>query len=409
MLAKLKGEDVPSAIATALEGSKKGPLRDLLIRVAASQPAKETIHQLMKLAGDDLDPATRTLALASIKTACTPTEIVPLLSLAIKFQEEPLRTDYYKTVEALLAKETDRDRRVQALAPALKTAGPSSQNAIYRLIGATGSPASHSVLAGEISAAGDRRRAALESLKSWNAPNLQIADALFDALKIGDHDTYTGPAALTYSRVPTLTAAEVVASLRKLLPFADSPRSRSDFAAALATLGSKEALDFANELADGADLQLAAAVKQELEKLTKQQATAVTLAKGDNILDASTAVILSTEPGDAQFSAAVRHITGWRSGKSRIAWDIIVPDSMTAEIEIVQSGVRPGNSFFVTIAGTSIETDVAQTKTSDDFMRVNAGKFELFRKGAWRIFIEPGRMAEKETLMNIRSITVRVK
>ena len=42
-------------------------------------------------------------------------------------------------------------------------------------------------------------------------------------------------------------------------------------------------------------------------------------------------------------------------------------------------------------------------------MRVNGGKFELYKRGAWRIYLEPGRMTEKETFLNVRSIAVMVK
>ena len=408
VLTKLKGEEVPLAIAEELE-TATGPVRDLLMQAAAAQPVKESILTLMKTAGDDVDNAVRGRALEAIAKACTPVDLVPLLSHAVKFQEDPLRTTYYKTVETLLAKEPDPDRRVQVLAPALKSAGPSSQPAIFHLIGATGSAEAHQVLAGEISAAGDRRRAAIEALKSWNAPDLSIANALLEAAKTGDRDVFTGAAARTFARVPTLTSAEVVANFRKLQPFADSLRSRSEYATATGTLGSKEALEFVTEIVNGPDPALASALKPELEKVTKQQAAAVTLIAGENNLEGSNAIILAAEPGDAQYSAAVNHITGWRSSKTRITWDIIVPQSMDVEVEVVQSSVRPGSSFFITIGAQSTETSVVQTTNSDTFMRVNAGKFKLFKPGAWRLYLEPGRITEKETLMNIRTVTVRVK
>lgn len=408
VLKKLKGSEVPGAIADRLSASKKGPQRDMLVEAAATHPDKETIAVLTKLAGDDPDNEFRSRTLAALTKTCTPADIVPLLGHAVKFQEEPVRTHYYKTIEILLSREEDRDRRVEVLAPALKTAGGASQPMIYRLIGATGSPEAHKVLAGEISAAGDRRRAALEALKAWNAPDISIANALLEAAKSGDRDSYTGAYARTVSRVPTLSGAEVAAALRATVPLADSPRSRSEFAAALGTLGSKEALALANELAASPDAALASAVKEQLEKIQKQNAAVVTLTKGENNLDAANAIILSAEK-DAEYSAAVKHITGWRTPRTRIAWDIEVPKNTTVEIEVSQSSVLKGSSFFITVAGKSSETDVVQTKTSDDFMRVNAGTLELYKSGSWRIWLEPGRITEKETFLNVRGLILRVK
>lgn len=408
VLKKLKGQEVPRAISDRLNAAKKGPQRDMLVEAAATHPDKETIAVLTKLAGDDPDNDFRSRVLLALTKACTHADIVPLLSHAVKFQEEPVRTHYYKTIEILLSREEDRDRRVEALAPALKTAGLASQPMIYRLIGATGSPEAHKVLASEISAAGDRRRAALEALKAWNAPDISIANALLEAAKSGDRDTYTGAYARTISRVPTLSGAEVAAALRAAVPLADSPRSRSEYAAALGTLGSKEALALANELAASPDAALASAVKEQLEKIQKQNAAVVTLAKGENNLDAANAIILSAEK-DAEYSAAVKHITGWRTPRTRIAWDIEVPKNTTVEIEVSQSSVLKGSSFFVTVAGKSAETDVVQTKTSDDFMRVNAGTIELYKSGSWRIWLEPGRITEKETFLNVRGLILRAK
>jgi len=408
VLTKLQGAEVPAAIAAELENSK-GHVRDLLIQAAGAQPVKESIALLMKIAGDDMDAGVRTRTLEAIAKGCASTDVAQLLDHAIKFQEDPLRTAYYKTVETLLGKEQDRDRRVHALAPALLNAGPASQPTIFRMLSATGSPAAHKVLAGEISAAGPRRRAAAEAVNSWNAPDLSIGNALLDAARSGDRDLFTGLAARTFARMPALAAPEVAANLRLCMPYADSARSRADFAAALGSLGSKEAVDLAGEIANGADPALASAMKPEVENVTKHQAAAVTLIKGENILEGGNAVILTTENGDAQYSAAVRHITGWRSSKTRFAWDIIVPESMSVEVEVVQSSVIPGGSYFVTLGPNSIETEVVQTTTSDTFMRVNAGKFELRQAGAWRLYVEPGRMKEKETLVNIRSVSVRVK
>ncbi len=408
VLTKLQGEDVPAAIASELERSS-GPVRDMLMQAAAARPTKESITMLMKIAGDDMDNAVRTRALEAIARGCKASDLVELLSHAVKFQEDPLRTVYYKTVETLLSGEPSQDMRALALAPALKEAGPASQPALFQLLGATGSPEAHKVLAGEISAAGPRRRAAAEAVNTWNAPDISIANALLDAAKSGDRDLYTGLAARTFARIPTLTAPEVVTNLRLCMPYADSVRSRADFAAAVGSLGTREAVDFANEIAGGPDPALASAMKPEVENVTKHLAAAVTLIKGDNTLDGANAVILTTENGDAQYSAAVRHITGWRSRKTRLAWDIVVPQNMSVEVEVVQSSVVPGGSYYVTIGSKSIETNVVQTTSSDAFMLVNAGQFELRRTGAWRLYIEPGRITEKETLMNVRSVTVRVK
>ena len=311
-------------------------------------------------------------------------------------------------VEKLLAKLSNRDGRVEALAPALKDADSASRPAIYLMLGATGSTEANKVLASEIAGGGARGMAAIEALKSWNGADAALADAVLDAAKTGDRERLTGAYCRTVTRIAALPPAEVIAALRRAVPLADTAKAREQFAAALATLGTKEALDFANELASGPDASLAAAVKPAIESITKHLAATRKLIKGENVLDGSDAIIVNETP-DATYSSTVRYITGWRSPQTRIAWDIEVPAAMAFEVEVMQSAVRKEHTFLISLGSESRELDVMMTKSSDDFVRLPAGKFNIVRPGTWRLWLEPGRMTENEALMNVRSVTVRVE
>ncbi|HEX2748910.1 MAG TPA: hypothetical protein VHM91_12975, partial [Verrucomicrobiales bacterium] len=235
-----------------------------------------------------------------------------------------------------------------------------------------------------------------------------LASALFNAARSGDHDVLTGAYCRTVTRVVSFTGAEVVEGLRKAIPLADTAKSRAQFTAALGTLGSPEALAFSKELAGSSDAAMAELMKPVLEKVTKQNEQAKALSSGDNLLDSSTAVVVS-DTDDASYNKEMHYLTGWRSPQSRFAWDILVSSPVTMEVEVHQSSVIKDHTFHLTIGHTSVEKDVTVTRTTDAFVPVKAGKFTLTKPGSWRVWLEPGRMSENQALMNIRKITLKVE
>jgi len=406
VLKRLKGQGVPEAIATELAAAK-GPLRDLLMEAAAVQPVKESLVTLTGIAVNEPGDA-RNKALDALATGGTPNDVPELLKQAAKFPDETSRKAFYKTIEKLLAKQPNHDDRAKVLGAALQGAPAAVRPAIFRLLGACGSSDANIVLAKEITAGGDRRKSALDALKTWNTPNATLADAILEAAQAGDRDVLTGAYCRTVTRVPSMTGAEIVAGLRKAVPLADNGKAREEFVAALGTLGSREAADFAAELAGGADAVIAAVVKPVVVKITTQAGQASTLIAGDNVLDGRDAVIIS-DGKDAEYSSTVRYVTGWRSPHTRIAWDVVIASPVTVEIEILQSALRKEHSYFFSAGNVSVEKEVTVTKNTDDFARVNLGKFTLSRAGSWRLWLEPGRMTENEALLNVRNLTVRVE
>jgi hypothetical protein len=81
---------------------------------------------------------------------------------------------------------------------------------------------------------------------------------------------------------------------------------------------------------------------------------------------------------------------------------------MSVEVEIEQSALRSEHSYFVSLGAESVEKSVTVTKNSDDFVRVETGKFSLPKAGHWRLIIEAGRSTDNEALMNVRRIIVRM-
>ena len=74
-------------------------------------------------------------------------------------------------------------------------------------------------------AGGDRRKSALDALKTWNTPNALLADAILEAAQAGDRDILTGAYCRTVTRVPSMTGAEIIAGLRKAVPLADNGKA----------------------------------------------------------------------------------------------------------------------------------------------------------------------------------------
>lgn len=402
---KIQGKGVAEVFAGEL-GKAKSPVREVIVEALAVQSSPEGIAALWKLAQNETGDL-RLKALDSIARAAGPGDIAELFKGAAKFNEEASRKAFFKTIERLLAKQTDREGRVKVLAPALAAADPISRPAVYRLLGASGSPDANDVLAAEIAAGGDRQKAAVEALHSWSGADLKLAESVLDAANSGNRDLLVGAVCRTITRIASLSAADQTAALHKALPLADSTKARTDFMEALASLGSPEALALAQEIAAGPNAVLAEAAKPAVEAIKQHTAAAKTLIKGENTLDSADVVIVSPVK-DATYSSTVRYVTGWRSPQARLAWDIVVPSAMTVEVDVLQSALKKEHSFFVSLGADSVEKEVAVTKNSDDFTRVEAGKFSIPKAGTWRLWIEAGRMTDNEALANIRSIFIRM-
>lgn len=402
---RVRGKGVAQVFAEELAKAKP-PLQDLLIQVVGVQASPEGTAALWKLAQSQTGDVQKN-ALAALAQCGTPGDIAEFIKGAGKFSTAETRKDFFKLIERLLAKQTDRDGRVDVLAPALAAADAATRPAVYRLLGASGSAEASRVLAAEIAAGGDRQRSAIDALHAWAGVDVRLADALLDAAKSGDRDLLVPAYCRTLTRIASLTAAEVVDGLKRAVPLADTPKARSEFATVLGTLATPEALAFAQELAGGPNAALAEAVKPAPGAITKQLASALKLIKGENILEPENVIVLSPEK-DAYYSSTVRYVAGWRSPQARLAWDIVVPSAMSVEVEIEQSALRSEHSYFVSLGAESVEKSVTVTKNSDDFVRVETGKFSLPKAGHWRLIIEAGRSTDNEALMNVRRIIVRM-
>jgi serine/threonine protein kinase len=407
VLKKLQGQGVAESIAIALESAQPGPLRDLLIEAAGAQPSIKGAMVLLKIALKEKGDV-KTKAMAALGSSGLPSFVPELMNEAPNFSEEEPRKEFYKTVESMLSREKDRDARVKALTPHLGRVDVAGRLAILRLLGASGSSVANNALIGEIAVGGDRRDAAIATLRSWSVPDSALADAVFDVAQSGNQDLVIGAYCGIVTRIASLNGQEVVEKLKKAIPLAKTDKSRGEFATALGSLGSPEAFAFATELANGTD-DIAQAVKAVLPAVSRQKEKAATLRAGENNLDSSDAVIVGSE-SDATYQKDMHYLNGWRSAHTRFAWDIIVPADMTMEVEVLQSSVIKDHSIFVSIAHTTAEMDVAVTKTSDAFTSVKVGgKFKITKAGSWRVWVEPGRTTEPEALVNLRKLTLKVE
>ena len=405
ILKKLRGQGVADTVAIELEKAD-GPVRDLLVEASGNQPSKAGAVLLTNIAVTERGEA-RAKALTSLGASGEAASVPDLMKLAPKFTDDADRKVFYRTIENILTREKDREARVKLLAPSLKETDAAGRHAILRLLNTTGSPMANDLLAAEIAAGGERSRVAIEALRAWSGVDVTISEAVFTAARSGDREVFTGAYCRAITRVASLNSSEVVSGLKKAVPLADNPKARKEFAEALGTLGSPEALAFANELATGSNAALAEAVKPAVESITAQQARAKKLTPGENTLDATEAVVIAA-PSDAFYNKDMHYLAGWRSPRSRFAWDITVPSGMTLEVEVQQSSALKDRSYFLHIGPDFAECEVVQTKTTDEFIRVKAGKFTITRPGHWRVWLEAGRMPENEALVNVRSLNVKV-
>jgi serine/threonine protein kinase len=407
ILKKLKGSGVADTVGEELAKAEKGPVRNVLIEAAGAQPSTAGAAALLKIALEETGDV-RTATLAALGASALPSSVPELMKQASKFNDENSRRSFFAAIGSILAREPNRDTRVKSLLPALKSADTEIRIAICRLLGTTGSTRANDVLSEEIAAGGDRRRTAIDALKSWSCADASLAHAVFTAAQSGDHDLLTGAYCRTVTRVSAFTGAEVVDGLKKALPLADTAKSKAEFAQALGSLGSAEALAYVNELEASPDVELSEALKPAQAAVKSHNALVRTLKSGENHLDSSEAVIVGSL-SDAGYNKDMHYLSGWRSLHTRFAWDILVPEGMTMEVDVLQSSVVKDRSFFVSIGAASQETDVLVTRTTDAFMNVKAGKFTISKAGSWRVWIEAGRTTETEALMNIRKVTLKVE
>lgn len=402
-LKRVRGESVAPTIAKELKDSS-GDLRDRLISIASSHKSKDVAAALMDIAENDAGE-NRKKALTALKNACDPNDLDLMIPRASKFTSDEDSRAFWGSVEGVLSTFKHRGSRAKALAPFLKTIDLNSRSQLLRVVGANGSPEASAALATEFGVGGERAAAAAEALRMWSSPDDTVAAAAFDAARTGDRDLFVGAYARTIARIPTYTPADVVKGLKKILGNATTLRSRKDFLSALGNLTGKEAIEFATELTQSADAAMADEAQLVLEQIKKQTESVITLIPGENKIIGSAAIIAG-DATETRWDPVQEYITGWRSARTRIVFDFIVPKNGEYKIEIFQSAVEEGFTYSATVGSNSFENPVMRTESSDDFQRLHAGTFTINREGPVRFWLEPVKMEDRTTLMNVRSIVI---
>ena len=406
LLKKMKGAPVAAAVAAELEKATGGA-RLLLMDVMALHPSKPGTVQLLRIAGDDSGPA-RTAALETLAKSGGVSDVPDLFKILPKIKDNAGRETLMATVATLLANEKDGTSRVRILTDALQGAEQAARPGLLRLLGATSHANANRTLAGELAAAGDRRRDALAALTEWPAPDNVLTDALLAAASSPtDRDAVITAFCQIVARVASANGAELVAALRKAQPMVTSAKNREAFCTALSRTAAPEAADYAKQLS--ADPAWAAPAGKAAMDIAALQANLTTLTSGEVHLDASKAVILTPEK-DAYYTSTSRYITGWKNPGTRIAWDVTSTGPGSADIKILQStSLRSMRSFRVRLGMTNQEVNVQPTDSNESFTAVDTGKFQIPRPGTWRLWLEPARMEAGQPLFNVREAVLTLK
>lgn len=84
---------------------------------------------------------------------------------------------------------------------------------------------------------------------------------------------------------------------------------------------------------------------------------------------------------------------------------LVVTAPTKVSVKIQQStGLEKKRAFRVRLGNDSNEQFVKPTGSSEKFTTVDAGSFQIPRRGTWRLWLEPARMDPGEPLFNVREV-----
>ncbi len=405
-LKKLKGPQAAEAMASEL-GKATGATRLVLIDVITTLPSKPGTAQLLKIASSETGPI-RPAALEALGKSAGPGEIPELLKLLPTIRDAPTRNTLFNSLNALLSREKDRNARAGYLIDALTGSGSSARPDLLRLLGQNGHAKADQTLATELAAVGDRRQDALEALKDWPHPGLEITTALFTAANNSptSRDALITAYCQSAARSTAYNSAELTAALQKVQALATATKSRDALCAALASSASPVAAAYAKQLA--ADPPWSAAAGKAAAAIAAALPNVLVLGKGENHLDSAKAIILAAEK-DAYYTSTSRYISNWKSPATRVAWDLSTTEAAAVSVSVLQSTIRSGRTFRVRLGLDSSEHPVKPTDTLETFTPVDAGTFQIPRAGTWRLWLEAAHLDPGEPLFNVREVIVTLK
>ncbi|MES2707265.1 MAG: serine/threonine-protein kinase [Verrucomicrobiota bacterium] len=405
VLKKLTGAPLAAAVAAEL-GTSSGAGRLILMEAAADHPSPEGRAQLIKIAASE-SGAPRASALETLGRIAEPSDLEPLLRILPKITSPGNRTALLQTAAAALNRnqELTASDRARPLIEALSGTDNASRPDLLRLLGTTGDPAGAAAINAELAIPGDRRETAITLLADWTAPQPSTAEALLAAASSPlDREALINVFCRMAPRIAAWSGTEFTAALRKAWPMVTSTKNREAFTAALSGSAAPESAAYAQELT--ADPAWAVSAAQAAKAITALQRNALTLTPGEHTLETGKAAILAVDK-DAYYSATSRYVTNWKDANSRLAWDLNVPEAGTTTVQVLQSsGLRTPRAFRIRLAAGLTETPVRPTPSNEDFLPVEAGKFQIPRPGTWRLWLEPARLDPGQPLMNVRQLNV---
>ena len=402
MLKNLKSPTIAKAAAEAL-GSTSGPGRLLLIDLLGTHPSKSATALLLKIAASE-PGAARTAALESIAHSAQSRDVPDLLKILDSIKDAPSRARLLHAVDSLLQDEADPAIRAGHLNAALMIAEAGTRPDLLRLLGQTGHPEANKTLTAGITAGGERRREALSALPDWTSPDPAVLDAVLAAATSspGERDALLTGFCLAAAHASQLSGEELTAMLAKARPLITSTKNREAFCAALSSTAAMEAAAYAKQLASDPDWAAPAGKAGSI--ISAALANLVTLVPGETHLDAAKASIQTSEK-DAYYTSTSRYLTGWKNPGTRVTWDLVVTAPSKVSVKIQQStGLEKKRAFRVRLGNDSNEQFVKPTGSSEKFTTVDAGSFQIPRRGTWRLWLEPARMDPGEPLFNVREV-----
>jgi type 1 glutamine amidotransferase/HEAT repeat protein len=260
-LATTRADDVDDALAAALEN----PLAEVRTACAialGARRASEHASQLVRTAGNDIDPGVRTAALESLSAIAPPETLPRLVNLLVIAQSDAERDRAIEAVTATALRSDDAERRARIVAGAMREADGPTRAALLTVLGELGgTTALRTVREAIRRESGEVGRAALDALAAW--PDGDAAQPLYEIARKATDPTQRTMAFEGYVRVVSLPderrAADTAAMLGRAHELARSDDEHRVVLAALADVPDPAALELAVSHLDDPNLAGSAA------------------------------------------------------------------------------------------------------------------------------------------------------
>ena len=409
ILEKLQGDGVEKAIVASLQKVRTVFGKEGIISVITRRKIKGAIPDIAKHLSDKFPQKVREAAVYAIGTIGTEADLIDLLRELKAVNDEDTRSILEMAVVNLSKLNPEGNKRSTRIRGELMDAKGAYRMSMLHVLAQLGGDRAWKELSSALE--GDdveETKTILKGLQQW--PDFQPGEKLAGLIESTEDPAVRMLAIRAYSSLlanPSSTSAgEKVATIQKVMDATKSRREKQSLLAVVAQLIDPTALELMRSYSD--DPQLGQSAKFVADALEKDLKKVIAVPADETTLPTSGAIIHADEAADIEYVKEENAITGWNRDYYAVLWPVkIEQPGKYAVTALTGSNNKQEQSFTVSLAGNTIESDVVNTGSLASFKPVKAGEFDVLSAGYFKLSISGKKMADYGDLMSLREVTIK--